>query len=127
LLVGALACLLFGSALLLLRAFGHNPSSPPVQGSAQVSTAPSGAPPSLIPAPDASEAPEDVEPAAVAPTLSLPPAAASADSAPLRLPKPRLAPHIAQTPHPVAKPKTDCSVPFTIDDHGVRIPKRQCL
>ncbi len=26
-----------------------------------------------------------------------------------------------------AKPKLDCAIPFTVDEHGVRIPKRQCL
>jgi serine/threonine protein kinase len=110
LLIGALACLLFASALLLVRVSRQNPSPPPVQG--------------VIAAP-IREAPTSNAPAAIAPpVLPLP---LAADSAAPALPKARPAPHIAQTPRPVAKSKTDCSVPFTIDDHGVRIPKRQCL
>ncbi|HEX3850447.1 MAG TPA: hypothetical protein VHW01_05740, partial [Polyangiaceae bacterium] len=119
------ACFLLGSGLLLVRAFGRSPGSPSVPGSAQASTQPKVAPPSPIPAPDV---PPVDEPAASALTVSPPPVASvPPDSAPLTLPKPRAVPRIPQTPRPVAKPKTDCSVPFTIDDHGVRIPKRQCL
>jgi len=35
--------------------------------------------------------------------------------------------HQAKSVSNPAKPKLDCAVPFTVDEHGVRIPKRQCL
>jgi hypothetical protein len=34
----------------------------------------------------------------------------------------------AEQPAPLPeKPKTDCAVPFTVDEQGVRIPRRECL
>jgi len=40
---------------------------------------------------------------------------------------PRASTHLVKVEASSAKPKTNCSVPFTIDEHGVRIPKRECL
>ena len=117
-LAGALACLLLGSALLLLRSFERSRSLPRVLVSALSSVAP----PSPMSPPPSTD-----EPLATAQTVLPPPLPVTVDSTALSMPKPRPAPHISQTPRPLAKPKTDCSVPFTIDDHGVRIPKRQCL
>jgi eukaryotic-like serine/threonine-protein kinase len=59
---------------------------------------------------------------------ALPPAAVSPPPVDIVSPhKQRKAAHPPKTDPTLAKPKTDCAVPFTIDEHGVRIPKRQCL
>jgi serine/threonine-protein kinase len=119
--VGVTACLLLGSALLLVRSFGRGGGSPAVPASAQVSALPSVSPPQ-------SDDPPVASALSVAPAPSLPGSGgATVEGVSLARPLPHPAPRIAQTPRPLPKPKTDCSVPFTIDDHGVRIPKRQCL
>jgi len=81
-------------------------------------------PPGLsLPAPpSAAEAPGPLTPSRSAEPV-LAPSLPAEHGAPAR--KPRQAP--TKSEPPAAKTKTDCTVPFTIDDHGVRIPKRQCL
>ncbi len=71
------------------------------------------APAAPVTAPEATSAP----PVPLASVTAPAPAAAEAHRA-IHLAKPGLNP---------AKPKTDCAIPFTVDEHGVRIPKRQCL
>jgi serine/threonine-protein kinase len=72
------------------------------------------------------------EPAPLALTSSETPAPEPASAEPASKPayaEPHraLASRNAKPATPSSKPKTDCSNPFTIDEHGVRIPKRQCL
>ncbi len=78
--------------------------------------------------------PHDARPGEQAPApaaVPQPPASANAEAGPASSPpqsrKPRQMPRLPKTEPNVAKSKTDCAVPFTIDDHGVRIPKRECL
>jgi serine/threonine-protein kinase len=117
-----LACLALGSALVLVRASRRDPSPLPRQSSAQASAATPGA---LSAPPSSLTSPIPVEPAA--PELTATGAPTVVDSAPPASQRTRSVLHSSQTARPLPKPKTDCSVPFTIDDHGVRIPKRQCL
>lgn len=65
-------------------------------------------------------------------TASAAPPAIPATASPPALPPepaqpPRRSIHLAKSGANPAKPKLDCAIPFTVDEHGVRIPKRQCL
>jgi serine/threonine-protein kinase len=90
--------------------------------------APEPTPSVLVTAPPSSPAVPQISPEVSAPATAFASAQATGTEALLPAPKPRKA--AARPPKPdstFAKPKTDCAVPFTIDEHGVRIPKRQCL
>ncbi|HWZ93466.1 MAG TPA: serine/threonine-protein kinase, partial [Polyangiaceae bacterium] len=114
------ACLVLGSALLLLRSFGRDASSPIPQAALPPPRRllPSTAPPSPLP-----PKPTDDELAVATSTVPPPPSAESV----LAQQKPRPVPPFGQAQRKPAKSRTDCFVPFTVDAQGFRIPKRQCL
>ena len=76
--------------------------------------------------------PLEPAPAPAIPAANAPPAIPATASAPGPAPEPAAQParrliHLAKSGANPAKPKLDCATPFTVDEHGVRIPKRQCL
>lgn len=88
----------------------------------------------------AERAPAAPPSASIAPSTELPPSAPAASAAE---PPPPVAPSsvglVSRPPHGAksrhrsnvepksVKSKAECDSPFTLDEHGVRIPKRQCL
>ncbi|HWZ89524.1 MAG TPA: serine/threonine-protein kinase [Polyangiaceae bacterium] len=116
------SCALLALSLLLVQTLRRSDGGAareaehPTQASAAAQTPPSApatAPPIVASAPAASAAPSGTPP--------------RAESASPAQHKPRQAARPSKPDSTLAKPKTDCAIPFTIDEHGVRIPKRQCL
>ncbi len=105
---GAGAVVLIVVAVLVFLSSPGTPSDTSTRGSA---ITPTETPP---PATASQEDAKEPAPPAVSSAPSPPLAASSAP----RRPKPRA---------PVAKPKVDCSNPFTLDERGVRIPRRECF
>lgn len=105
---GAGVAVLIVVAVLVFLSSPGTPSDTSTRGSAITPTE------TLPPATASQEDAKEPAPPAVS---SAPSPSLAASSAPRR-PKPRA---------PVAKPKVDCSNPFTLDERGVRIPRRECF